>query len=312
MKGAALTVISHISCDRRQSLTYDLYSIWLFTFSDLKTIVGPKTAFGSLSALSVSVFDIHPTPPTLWVLRRVLIVAFWTWINLLPFSIDNQRQPDAIKEDRLNKPWRPMPSGRLTGTEAKRLMFVLYAITLGTCIYLGGLKQCVVLMFLGYWYNDLGGADISPLTRNFINGCGFICYSSGAMEVALRSQLPASPLLIRWFAVIGVVVFSTVHTQDMYDQAGDSLRNRRTVPLVIGDGKARWTIAVAMSFWSVFCPWFWSLSLYGYLAPVVLGYTIAYRSLTKRSVKEDKMTFRIWNVWMIMVYTLPLVKCWSR
>jgi hypothetical protein len=42
--------------------------------------------------------------------------------------------------------------------------------------------------------------------------------------------------------------FSTLHMQDMYDQAGDSLRDRRTLPLVVGDSSARWMTIVPMLF----------------------------------------------------------------
>ncbi|KAF6223097.1 hypothetical protein HO173_013310 [Letharia columbiana] len=80
------------------TIEYDLYSIWLFTYSDLKTIVGPKTAFGIFNSLQASAFDL-PCLQYSTALKRLPLVVFWTWINLLPFSIDNQRQPEAIRED---------------------------------------------------------------------------------------------------------------------------------------------------------------------------------------------------------------------
>ena len=180
--------------------------------------------------------------------------------NLLPFNIDNQRRPAAIVEDTLNKPWRPMPTKRLTPREAKVTMFALYPTAFMVSVYVGGLKQSTTLILLGFWYNDRGGSDTSCVGRNFINACGFICYSSGAMEVALGFPLPLEPQLIQWFLIIGGVVFSTVQTQDTYDQIGDSLRGRRTVSLVIGDGPARWLTAAFVSFWCLVCPWYWTLS----------------------------------------------------
>ena len=292
------------------SAAFHLYSIWLFTFSDLKTIVGPKTIFGTLSAIRASVFHIHGSPVPLHVVSRVPLVALWTWINLLPFTINNQRQPAAVQEDTLNKPWRPLPSGRLTPVQAKRLMLLLYPVALLTSSFLtGGARQSMALIALGYWYNDLKGGDSSPITRNFINACGFISYISGAMEVALGTHIKTpftSTLLPQWFLIIGAIVFTTVHTQDMYDQAGDSLRSRRTVPLVIGDAASRWTIAVPMLVWSTLVPWYWRVSVYGYIVPVVMGLSVAYRTLMKRSVENDERTFRIWNAWLVTLYLLPL------
>ncbi|KAF4629296.1 hypothetical protein G7Y89_g8849 [Cudoniella acicularis] len=140
---------------------FHLESIWLFTLSDLKTIVGPETSFGLISAISAQAFGLTPSsaPPYGFILRRAWIVAFWTWINLLPFAIDNQRQPASIQEDMVNKPWRPMPSRRLTPKTAKTLMLGLYPIAVAVSFAFGGLTQCVALVLLGFWYNDYGGAD---------------------------------------------------------------------------------------------------------------------------------------------------------
>lgn len=290
---------------------YHAKTIWLFTYSDLKTIVGPETAFGVLSALSGPILTTNNSPDFSVLLSRIPIVAFWCWINLLPFAIDNQRQPEAVDEDGENKPWRSMPSGRLSETHAKWLMWSLYPIAIVASLKLGGLKQCLALICLGWWYNDLGGADYSCITRNFINACGFLSYASGATEVASRSNLldnPFKPVAWSWFLIIGAVVFTSVQTQDMYDQAGDSLRRRKTVPLVIGDHYARWSIALAMMGWSVVCPTFWQLGPVTYAISIITGAVVTFRTLTKRSVSADKVTFRIWNLWMVMLYLMPLFK----
>lgn len=294
-----------------EDLCYHAKSIWFFTYTDLKTIVGPETAFGILSALSGPILTTNPSPDFSVILGRIPRVAFWCWINLLPFAIDNQRQPEAIKEDGENKPWRTMPSGRMSPTHAKWLMWCLYPVAIVASLKLGGLKQCLALIFLGWWYNDLGGADHDCLTRNFINACGFLSFASGATEVASRSALlgsPFKPIAWSWFLVIGAVVFTSVHTQDMYDQAGDGLRGRKSVPLTIGDHYARWSIAVAMAVWSVACPTFWQLGPGTYAMSTVTAAIVTFRTLTKRSVAADKLTFRIWNLWMVMLYLMPLFK----
>lgn len=288
-----------------RSWIYHLKSIWLFTFSDLKTIVGPKTAFGILNALGASAYGINPS--TRAMPGIVLVTAFWTWINLLPFTIDNQRQPATILEDEVNKPWRTMPSRRLTPEQAKRLMFALYPVAFLASVSFGGLWQCLILMLLGYWYNDRGGAA-DCVTRNFINACGFVCYASGAMEVALGTDLPFKIPLLQWFLVISGVVFSTVQTQDLYDQAGDRLCGRKTLPILVGDGPSRWMTAFPMLSWSLFCPWYWSLPLDVSAAFLGLGIVTVGRMMLKREVADDQRTFKIWNAWMVFLYLLPLIK----
>lgn len=93
------------------------------------------------------------------ILLRAPLVCFWVWINLLPFAIDNQRQPAAILEDKHNKPWRTMPSGRMTRAQAKRLMVCLYPTAACVSLQIGGIRQCVASMALVFVYNDLNLAD---------------------------------------------------------------------------------------------------------------------------------------------------------
>jgi 4-hydroxybenzoate polyprenyltransferase len=287
---------------------FNLYSVWLFTLSDLKTIVLPSTAFGLVNAIALSLNHTPTLPAPSEILHRTPLVLLWVWINLLPFAINNQRQPAAILEDGLNKPWRPMPSRRLSPTAAKRLMLVAYPLAVLGSLCLGNLAQSLTLILLGYWYNDLHGGDASCLVRNLINAGGFLSFASGALQAAIGARASALPLLGWWSLVIAAIVFSTVQTQDMYDQRGDAVRNRRTVPLVVGDAPARWTIAVPMVVWCWATPWLWRSSTLGYVAPVALGLTVAVRTLKERSERGDRNTFRIWNLWMVSVYLLPLIK----
>ncbi|KAK4640661.1 hypothetical protein QC761_0094250 [Podospora bellae-mahoneyi] len=288
---------------------FHVQSIWLFTRSDLKTIVIPQSAFGIINAIASS----NDWPE---VLSRVPMVFFWVWINLLPFAIDNQRQAEAILEDRHNKPWRTMPSQRMTEAQARILMLLLYPVSLFTSLRLGGTRQCLALMVLGYGYNDLNLADRSWISRNVINALGFCSFASGALEVAMDSPLSFSgennQTVVKWLAMIGGIVFSTVQTQDMADQVGDSSRGRKSMPLALGDGPARWMIAIPMVGWSIVCPWFWGAGAVVHVVAAFLGLLIACRTLTWRSIEADKRTFQLWNLWMAGLYTLPLLSAGGR
>lgn len=93
----------------------------------------------------------------------------------------------------------------------------------------------------------------------------------------------------------------------MCDHAGDSLRGRWTVPLAIGDGPSRITIAIPMAFWSWFGPWFWALQIPAYIVPLGLGLTVALRTLVLRRAVDEARTFQIWNFWIVVFYFLPLL-----
>ncbi|KAL9043682.1 MAG: hypothetical protein Q9214_003139 [Letrouitia sp. 1 TL-2023] len=305
-------------------LGFCLNTVFLFTRSDIKTIVIPSSLFGLTNALALTLLasfqdsstSLHLPPPT-HVLAQTPLVVFWVWINLLPFTIDNQRQPAAILEDAINKPWRSLPQGYLSPQLAKHLMLVCYGIAILLSLYLRNWPQCFTLIAIGYWYNDLHGADYSCVVKNLINAGGYTCFSSGAMQIALNptarnnadgSSISALRLLGWWYVLVACIIFTTVQAQDMCDQLGDASRDRKTVPLVIGDGNARWTIAVAMTVWSIVTPGVWKGPWIGYLLCTGIGAIVAVRTLVYRTVSDDKKTFVIWNAWIASVYLLPLLK----
>ncbi len=291
------------------SVVYHLHTLMLFTYSDLKTTVGPMTIFGVFSVLSGPVLTTSHSPQVLAILFHVPQVAFWSWVHTLFINVGNQRQLGAAEEDGLNKPWRPLSSKRLTTAQAKYLMLTLYPTILSVGLFLGALPQSFCLMVLGYVYNDLGGADKSVLIRNALNAIALPCFGSGATMVALASsRFALNHTAHQWFFIIGLVYFTTVQIQDLEDQAGDSLRQRRTLPLVLGDGPARWTVAIPVSAWSFICPLFFGKDIVGLVMPVLVGALVASRIILVRTVEGDKQTFRYWNLWMIVLFTLPVVK----
>ncbi|RYC55761.1 hypothetical protein CHU98_g10452 [Xylaria longipes] len=295
-------------------LAYHMRTLWLFTFSDLKTIIIPSSLFGISNALSAHQYGISSfrSIDMPYILLRLPLVLAWTWANLLPFAINNQRTRPAVAEDAINKPWRPLPSGRISPHTARTLMLSMYLCAqLFSALISGGLLQGIGLVFLGMWYNNYGGADCHPVIRNGINALGYVCFTSGAMEVTLGEPLflptSTSPRLVQWFSLIAAVVITTVHSQDLYDQEGDAVRGRRTLPLVIGDIPARWTLAISLQVWGVICPGFWNVSWAPRALSFALTALVGFRTLSYRDISSDKSTFVIWNIWISFLYMLPVI-----
>ena len=292
----------------KQSI-YFLHTLWLFTLSDIKTFVIPETAFGLLSALSGPASTTNPRPDLFSILGRSGHVLLWTWLQTLIFTLANQRFPESVSEDSLNKPWRPLPAGRITVVQTRQLLLALIPIVLLINLYLGAIEESIILLGLNWMYNDLNGAEESYIIRNFINGFAFAAYSSGATRVASERVLfSLNATGYQWLAIVGVIIFSTLQVQDLKDQEGDRARKRSTVPLMLGDLVARWTIAVPVLVWSLVCPAFWNLSSWGFILPVMLGCVVAGRVLLKRKMQEDATTWRVWSLWLISLYFLPLFK----
>ena len=295
------------------SLSYHAYTLWLFVFSDLKTMVLPSAAFAIFNSMAISLGQPN-IPERIWTrtISRVPMMLVWAWVNTLAFTVNNQRQPNAAREDELNKPWRPIPSQRLSPVHAKYLAIFAYAISLLVSILAGGgASECILLMFFGFLYNDLKLGDVHWLSRNILNACGFTSFAAGALEIALQAPL-ADREMICWLLMIGGAVCCTVFSQDMYDQVGDAAAGRRTIPLIIGDAPARWYLAFTVVAWSIACSWYWQAGLCTYLIPVLLGCSVAVRTCFKRTVEADRSTFRVYNLWLVSLYSIPLLRLGYR
>ena len=269
--------------------------------------MGPQIAFGVSSALSGSRLTTNATPSLLTIVARLPQLVFWIWLNLLIEVIANQRLASSIIEDSRNKPWRALPTQRLTPIEARRLLLWIIPLNYLTSLYLGGTQASVALVIFSYMYNDLGGANENYIVRNILNACGLTCFSVGATVVAAGYGSHAlNQRAYIWMAMLSAVISSTVHTQDLADMEGDRLQGRKTAPLVHGETAVRWSIAVPVMAWSIFCPAFWQLNALGYVPSLSIGVSLSARVILHRSVEADKISWQMWCAWMMTLYLLPL------
>ncbi|KAF1959199.1 hypothetical protein CC80DRAFT_406894, partial [Byssothecium circinans] len=283
-------------------------TLWLFTLRDIPALIIPQTTFGITIALSGNITTNIPQH-YLWIIKRIPLVAFWNWINVLLFSISNQRLPDSLLEDTLNKPWRPLPSHRISPAQARRLLLVVIPLALLAAAFLGGLPEPLLLMVMTWMYNDLGGADESPVIRNLLNALGIACYSSASAIVASghdRQNLKSDTQL--WLLVVAGIVFTTLQIMDLADMAGDASRGRNTLPLLYGKDTTRSTIIFFVLGWSIICPLMWGVGVVGKAVCVVAGCWLSLRTHLRRGIAEDKVNFKIWSVWTMVLYLLPLMK----
>lgn len=285
-----------------------MYTLHLLTVNDLKSILVPETAFGIFSALSGPLLTTNSSPSLTNVLFRLPHVALWTYANLLVFDLSNQRLIPSLLEDSINKPWRALPSHRLSLAQARRLLLALLPIVTVICGFLGALEETLAMHVLTWMYNDLYGAEEHYVVRNLINAAGFMCYSYGATRVAVGTYDLNNTMRYQWVPIVGAMILSTLQMQDMSDQEGDAQKGRGTLPLRWGDGPARWSIAIPVIVWSVICPAFWQIEYSGWAAPLSLGVLLSGRVLLLRRVEQDKLTWKLWCVWTLTLYVLPLCK----
>lgn len=283
-------------------------TLWLFTASDFATFVIPDTAFGIFAALSGPLSTSNDSPELTQILTKIPSVILWNWLNVLVFNLSNQRHPESVLEDSINKPWRPIPSGRITIEQTQRLLFFGIPLVLGIAYLLGAWEETALLIVMTWMYNDLGGGDESIISRNVLLAMAFCQHNKASLRVATDGAFDVGPRAWTWLAMTSGIIATTMQIQDMKDQDGDRAKNRQTAPLVLGDLFARWTIAVPMVAWSVACPAFWELEPLGYVLPVGLGMAIAVRIILLRGTLADKRTWWIWTLWTAVIWMLPLFK----
>ncbi|KAI7781232.1 UbiA prenyltransferase [Diaporthe eres] len=212
-----------------------LYAIFLFIYTDFKTILIPHTLIGILQASTGPLLTTEMNPDIGAILRRTYMVLLWNGLNLLTFTITNQRLPQSIAEDSINKP----------------------------CVaWTGAGPETLGLVAMAWLYNDLEGGNENVILRHGLNGCGFALYTHASTMIAAnednsllwilrrghaREHVFMTPLAMHWLFIQACIVATTIHAMDLPDMEGDSKRGRRTLPLVVGEETARTPYHVDLS-----------------------------------------------------------------
>jgi 4-hydroxybenzoate polyprenyltransferase len=290
------------------SMLYHVNTLLLFTGDQVFDTVMPGTVFSICAVLAGPTLGL-PEQGAFTIMQRLPIVWSWLWLMILQFCLQNQRHTASIEEDAINKPWRPIPSGRITQGRASLLLTLTYAVSGIISYYLNVLPIYLAWTVLGMAYNDFGGGDHSGLSRNVFCGALFSCTFGGALRIALGPD-SMSYSACQWTALVtlGIIAF-TIHTQDFRDEPGDKARGRHTLVLEMGRKPALWTVIFTVSFWSIYIPvGFFEMSwVTVFLSVVVGGYlsVACLRSMSGHDAGLDRHMYKIWCFWIAICCSLP-------
>ncbi|CRG84839.1 hypothetical protein PISL3812_02028 [Talaromyces islandicus] len=280
--------------------------VWEFTESDFSTFVIPNTAFGVLAALAAPALADCVESPGIWPLlvKGAPRILLFNWANLVVFDLANQRLPESVKEDLLNKPWRPLPQGHISPTQARQLLLGAVPAALAVSAALGVGSESAIIMLLIWMYNDLKGGD--ELTRDPIIAAGYVVFLVSSLQIAIKTTTATTVNIsttgYHWLGIVGGIIVTTMQIQDLKDQVGDRARERKTWPLVIGDRSSRRWIAACVVFWTFTCIFFWSAPPWMAAIPILLGIWTAVGVLRKTG---DAQVWRRWCLWQVSLYALP-------
>lgn len=305
------------SCTMKR-IFHALDVLWGFTESDFATFLVPNMVFGLLGALAprklVDQNDLSSTSTTERLQRLLALLAF-NWFNLLVFDLANQRSLESVAEDKLNKPWRPIPAGKISMQQARRVL--LASVPMIWCLnyYLGVPHQGNLIHLITWLYNDLRGGD-EAIVRELLIAMGYAMFNAGSLRIAACgvNYHPTDTYCnlnthgFVWTGIVSAIIFTTMQVQDLKDQEGDRLRHRRSIVLHLGEHISRRTIACFVVLWSGICSIFWSVGPWVLSLLMVLGMAIAWQVVIYTYSRHvDRRTWQLWCFWLIVIYSLPIM-----
>ena len=299
---------NHRNTRWRLLLLSNVYTLWLFTKSDLTTIVLPQLVLAFSNARCTSF--VHPAGPRIGMqelIGKLPLAVTWIWAHLLVQTIANQRLPESILKDEINKPWRPLASKLISRENADALLFAAIPICLIFSRYLGETQfsASAFLCAFSWLYNDLNGANLGVVIRNALNACALLTFSIGATAIALDGAA-FSGKGYAWFVTLWLIIFTTVHTQDLADFEGDAAQGPKAAPLLSTDATVRYSIGLLTLGWSMFCIFFWiqQLSYIG-CAVLALASVLTFHVVCWRSAQADRDAWVVWCMWLTLIFMLP-------
>lgn len=249
----------------------------------------------------------------------------WLWLHLIMFDLAGQRLPDSVKEDSVNKSWRPIPAGRLSPTEARTMLQCAIPSAMLLSLAQSGEKAFIpstTLICLTWLYNDLEGSSVSIVARNALNALGLMCYGWGALATLAGSDAHlALPKAAVWIAITTSIIFTTIHVQDFRDEEGDRQLGRRTIALLFDPVISRSSCGLIVLLWSVAAPAFWAFSRHSlailaadgdpkcawwvWAVSFGLGAGVAALLMARKGQRVDERALTIWCAWIAWIYLLP-------
>ncbi|KAJ3002826.1 hypothetical protein NUW54_g5638 [Trametes sanguinea] len=272
-----------ITCDSKAAawVSEALYILFLFTKSDILTVLLPSLTFSTIAAGDLCATHI---------VGRLL----WIWLNLLQFCVSNQTV--SMAEDELNKPWRPLPAGHLTIGNARRLRWMLIPLSLMVSKGVGRLTlQCSAALVLATLAHNELFLGSHWLSRNALNAIGYVAFNMGATSISCRQATATSSphQLVHFFN--SAVIFTTIHAQDFKDIHGDRNIGRLTLPLAYPVA-SRLIVAVAVPIWSLWLAYHWQSAAVFRAVFLLFGSYVGARFGAWRTVNEDRASYRAYNV----------------
>jgi chlorophyll/bacteriochlorophyll a synthase len=216
----------------------------LVDFARPFTLIAPALGFASAAATAIGAYPRETldwpllVPPLIGaIMAAVLNVASNGLNQIFDFEID-----------RINKPKRPLPSGRLTIREAWVITVVSFAAAFALAWFVapGGRHECFWMVVAAAVITTLYSVPPFRTKRLGIWANVTIAIPRGVLlKVAGWSSVKTAMGLEPWFlgAIFGLFLLGATTTKDFADMDGDRRGGCRTLPIQFGVTRAAWMIS---------------------------------------------------------------------
>ncbi|KFY92225.1 hypothetical protein V498_05100, partial [Pseudogymnoascus sp. VKM F-4517 (FW-2822)] len=199
-----------------QQLVEEASIAWAFTYRDFTATVVPFSFFTIASSLEAG--SSYKT-----LLINTSKCTLLSFLLLYAFTISNQI--NGIEEDRINKPDRPIVSGRVSLQSA----YARYGIfTLGCLLLAFSMRVevgAVIFMTLGALHNFTDISSFGPAkdlaTTGILTSGLYTAWVLGGGDERRG---------INWIACLSITLLFTISIQDLRDVIGDAASGRYTTP----------------------------------------------------------------------------------
>ena len=217
--------------------------VWL-ELSRPFTLLAPALGFASGAVTAIGA---HPREPLTSALLLYPLIGV-TMAAVLNGASNALNQIYDLEIDRINKPKRPLPSGRISRREAWIFTIVAYivALILAWLVAPGGRRECFWIVVVATIITFLYSVPPFRTKRLGIWANVTIAIPRGVLlKVAGWSSVKTIFGLEPWFigAIFGLFLLGASTTKDFADIEGDARGGCRTLPIIYGVRRAAWMIS---------------------------------------------------------------------
>ena len=217
--------------------------VWL-ELSRPFTLVAPALGFASGAVTAAGAYPGEPLGPALFVYPAIGL----TMAAVLNAASNALNQIYDLEIDRINKPRRPLPSGRLTLREAWIFTIVSYAVALvlAWLVAPAGRHECFWIVLIATAITVIYSVPPFRTKRLGIWANVTIAIPRGVLlKVAGWSAVKTVAGVEPWFigAIFGLFLLGASTTKDFADMEGDARGGCRTLPIIYGVRRAAWMIS---------------------------------------------------------------------